>query len=156
MHRIIEKSFTSRSPCQSWSVSFSKSPGRAPPGVVDEDIHAAQGLGRPGDEVANLLRNGDVGDLGEDGPARPAELLGCRSQLVPVPGADRHVHAERDEFSRDGIPQAPGAPGDDGGAPLEAEVHPRYSSEPGGSGDPSPDPIASSSTRRGGEKMSIS
>jgi hypothetical protein len=90
-----------------------------PARVVDEEVDSAERLRRAGDEVAHLLRVGDV--RGEC--VRGADLLGGRQHLRFVARADRDAGSLADQFPRDRLAEPLRPAGDEPAAAFEAELH---------------------------------
>ncbi len=92
-------------------------------GVVDQEIHAAQG----GDGLAHIAAHGialrKVGAGGMGLAAEPGDLDTGLLERLGVAGADRDVAAARREAQRDRLADAPAAAANDGLLAREIYLH---------------------------------
>jgi len=91
-------------------------------GVVDEDVDAAQPLGRFGDELLHGIGVGDVGDPAGSG-ACGRQLLFRELHLVGVARAEGHGDALGEQVRDDSAADPPRTAGDDGAATAQTELH---------------------------------
>src|SRR5207247_11042865 len=88
-------------------------------GVVNEDVQAAEMVGRRLDEGFHLAQFGNIGGLRVD---RRSELGGGLIEPFAVSRADRDAAAFGKQALSDGVAEAVAAPGDRGDAALEPEI----------------------------------
>ena len=92
---------------------------RVRPGVVDENVDAADGLLDLGDERLDRCR---VADVAGKAPSA-AHGLGHVAGLGPIPPDDRDPRPAADERFRDRAADAASAAGDERDAPLHVDLH---------------------------------
>src|SRR5262249_19408840 len=87
--------------------------------VVDEDVEAAEGLGRVPDDVLGRSRLGEIGDYGQC----RAGLLACLLRALAVAAAHGDERAFGRELARYLEPDPGRRTGDDADAVVEPEIH---------------------------------
>ena len=63
------------------------------PSVIDEDIHATEGVERGGDRAGDVVRLGDIGDDPGADDARLCQLLSGRREVFVAPARNDHLRA---------------------------------------------------------------
>jgi len=86
--------------------------GRAHAGIVDDDVDAAEGLGRGGKQGVHARA---IGDVGPHGDAVGAELSRQGGSLGFIQVSDGHLGALGDKAADDALAE-PGRPACDDGA----------------------------------------
>ena len=99
-------------------------------GVVDEDVDAAPFLFRARGERRGLLEIGDVGGVGDRGPARCANLLHDLQRIVgrravSAEVVDDDLRAARRKPERMGSSEPGARAGDDGDPAVKLDRHDR-------------------------------
>ena len=99
-------------------------PRVGPTGIIDQNVHAAEGGGCILDKLFHLLGVGDIGNETVGGTSTPSIQLGfCRCHLVGIAGAKRDVGPGVDKRRDRGKPQPFAATGHNGVPISKTKIH---------------------------------